>query len=228
MPRSLPKRSAKKKIAAPVAPAGRILEMKPSRMGWHHGLALGTVILIVVAIGAIAAAVLEYRNLAPAVKYAQNASNRIDELSKQNSDLSQQLTDLRTVNQLAAKSPPADIVLDTYTSPNLSLQYPDGYTVVKATASFPALTIKSDKGRLEIFRMKDFPGGIRPAGCGATAMGMSDEDIDKYCPKDMLTTGIDDTNSKVFPYNVWLYYNYADQQTKAIFDQIVASIKVIK
>jgi hypothetical protein len=186
--------------------------MKPQKIRWHHGPTLGTVILIVIAIGATSAAVLEYRNLAPAVKYAQNASNRIDELSKQNSDLSQQLADLRTVNQLAAKTPPAEVVLKEYSSSNLSLLYPEDFTFVKAAGSFPALTIKKDdQSRVEIFRARDFPGGKRtlPAGVVASKIGSLD-------------------NDKVAPYDVWIYYGAADETVKAELDKIAASIKVIK
>jgi hypothetical protein len=224
------KRTVKKvqPVAAPVLPSAA-----PVTHRSHHGLIAIAVILIFLTIGCLAAALLMGEKTKAVTDYAQALADRLTEAQRQNADLSGEVTDLKTLQALSKKAiapaqVPIDIVWDTYSSPNLSLQYPDGYTVVKATNAFPALTIKSDKGRIEIFRMKDFPSGVRDAGCGASATGMSDVEIDSNCPKDMLTTGVDYTNSNVFPYNLWLYYGNADTQTKAVLDEIVASIKVAK
>jgi len=214
-------------VAAPVLPSA-----PPVRHRSHHGLLAIAIILVFLTVGCLAAALLMGEKTITITDYAQNLAARLNDSQKQNADLSDEVMNLKTLQELAKKvmappAVPADIVWDTYASPNLTLQYPDGYTVVKATAAFPALTIKSDKGSIEIFRMKDFPQGVRYPACGGSAMSMSDAEIDVNCPKDILTTNIDYTNSSVFPYNVWVYHGN-DTQTKAVLDEIVASIKVIK
>jgi hypothetical protein len=166
-----------------------------------------------------------------AVDYAQALADRLTEAQKQNADLSGEVMDLKTLQALSKKAiapleVPVDIVWDTYSSPNLSLQYPDGYAVVKATNAFPALTIKSDAGRIEIFRAKDFPGGDRSFGLKDPIVTQSE--TDNNIPKEFKTAMTSPTDSKVQPYSVWIYYGAGDDATKAVLDQAAASIKVAK
>jgi hypothetical protein len=236
MPSDLPKKTVKKTVKkilpAASEPASALTpELSPS----HHGLAAITIILIFLAIGCLAAAMLMSQKIKTLSYYGQTVAAQLTASEKKNADLSDNIMTIKTLQELAKKvaapiTVSGDIVWSTYASSNISLQYPSDYTAVKATADFPALTIKSDKGRIEIFRMKDFPRGVRYPAIGATAMGMGgyDAELDANNPKDVLATNIDYTNSSVFPYNIWVYYSDADTQTKAVLDEIVASIKVVK
>jgi hypothetical protein len=219
-----PVRRAVKKIQPATVPAPAA---DPSR----HGLATVTLILLFLTIGCLAAATLMTEKTRAVMDYAQGIAAQLNDSQKQNADLVEQITNLRTLQALAKKvmappGVPADIVWDTYASKNLSLQYPDGYTVVKATAAFPVLTIKSDKGRIEIFRMKDFPGGDRPFGFDDATV--SQADLDNYVPKEFESAAPNPANPKIDPYNVWVYYGTGDDATKAILDQAVDTINMVK
>lgn len=108
--------------------------------------------------------------------------------------------------------------LETYSSEKYSFKYPNGYSIASPTQSFPVLTVKkSDNKKIEIFQIKDFPGNDRPTGLEGE--GATQEEMDGYVAKEMLTVGGDNQ------YDVWLYYSENDSQTqkelKAIFDSIV-------
>lgn len=106
-----------------------------------------------------------------------------------------------------------------------TFSYPANYAVERPTANFKALTIRKGMiGKLEIFRLKDF-GGERPWG-----FEPSDEDknisaaeqqlyLDNYVPKEQLKVG-----PKSNQYDVWLYYNTNDLQTKNELHDIANSI----
>lgn len=218
------KKTVKKTL--PAAPALAAPGLSPS----HHGLAAITIILIFLAIGCLAAAMLMSQKIKTLSYYGQTVAASLAASQKKNAELSDDIMNIRTLQELAKmaaapKTVPADIVWATYASPNISLQYPSDYTVVKATAAFPALTIKSPKGRIEIFRMKDFPGGDRPWGFEEE---ITREDFDNYVPHEFKTAAPDPANPKILPYNVWIYYNEGDEATKAVLDQTAASIKVVK
>jgi hypothetical protein len=104
----------------------------------------------------------------------------------------------------------------TYSNEQYSLDYPQGYTVIQATESFPALTIKkSDNQRLEIFKMSDF--GDRPFGFEGNE---TEQEIDGYVPKESLTIGSDDKK-----FDVWLFYPTGNEDAKNELQQILESIE---
>jgi hypothetical protein len=231
MPSAMPKKPVKrtvKKIQTPIEPvivAAPVVERPP------HGLATATLILIFLTIGCLAAATLMSVKIKSIAGYAQNLAVELNDSRAQNTDMAGQVADLKTLQTLAKKliappAVPADLVWDTYASPNLSLQYPNGYTVVKATTAFPALTIQSEKGRIEIFRMKDFPGGDRPFGFEDT--NVTQAELDQYIPKEFKLAAPEPADPKISPYSVWIYYGVGDEATKAILDQAVGTIKVVK
>ena len=239
MPSSLPKKSAKRAVKKTMSDvpavgskeAARILEMRTLPDHKRHGLATAVLILVFLTLGCLAAATLMSEKVNTVVGYAQGLAARLGAAQQQNADLRGQLADIKTMQELATKvmAPPvvpSSLVWNTYTSPNLSLQYPDGYTVVKATNSFPALTIKGDQGRIEIFRMKDFPGGDRSFGLANINVGQSD--LDQNIPKEFKSAAPDPSVPNGQPYSVWVYYGTGDAATKAVLDQMVGSIKVVK
>lgn len=111
--------------------------------------------------------------------------------------------------------------LKTYSSDKYSFRYPADYIIEKnfgigkETDSLSILAVKKDGGRLEIFQMKDF--GDRAYGIEIEA---SEKEIDDYIPKESLSVGTRDQK-----YDVWLFYNKDDSQTKKelhdIFDSII-------
>jgi hypothetical protein len=106
--------------------------------------------------------------------------------------------------------------LERYASEYYSFTYPNDYTITLPDQSFPVLTVgKADNKRMEIFQMKDF--GNRPWGFTGEE---TQEDIDGYVPKEMLTVG---TGENI--YDVWLFYSENDNQTieelKSILDSII-------
>ncbi len=106
--------------------------------------------------------------------------------------------------------------LKTYSSEKYSFQYPEDYTITLPTKSFPVLAIEKAKNkRIEIFQMKDF--GDRPWGFEGNE---SQEEIDGYVPKELLTSGTGENK-----YDVWLFYSKNDTATqkeeKEIFNSIV-------
>lgn len=101
--------------------------------------------------------------------------------------------------------------LEIYSSDEYSLEYPSSYSVEEANESFKALTVRGEKGRVEIFKMNDF--GDRPSGFTGEE---TQEDIDDYVPKEQL---------KVADYDVWLFYSENDAQTKSEVQDIAESIE---
>jgi len=230
MPSTLPKKYLKKptkQAAASVDPPVAALSVKEPA---HHGLVAVTMILIFLTVGCLAAATLISAKMKTVQAYAQTLAAQLGDAQQRNSDLTDQLTTIKTLQALAKKvalpaSVPSNTVWDTYASPNISLQYPDGYSVVKATAAFPVLAIKSDRGMIEIFRMKDFPGGDRPFGFADA--NVTQAELDNYIPKEFKSAP-NPADPKIVPYSVWVYYTAGDEAAKAVLDQAVASIKVVK
>jgi hypothetical protein len=225
MPSTLPKKTVKRTVKQNQM---AVQPLASPSVGSHHGLATVTLILLFLTIGCVAATALMSQKTKSAVDYAGALATQLGHLQKQNADLSEELANLKTLQILSKKTIAptvdfSDIVWKTYASPNISIQYPSDYTVVKATSDYPALSIKSDKGHIEIFRMKDW--GERPFGFQAA--DPSQHLIDIYIPKEYLSASSHD-NQKVEPYSVWVYYGAGDETTKAVLDQAVSTIKVIK
>jgi len=232
MPSAAPKkpvRRAVKQIQTPIAPAtgAAAAANDPSR----HGLATVTIILLFLTVGCLAAATLVSEKMKTVEINAQTLAAQLDDSRAQNADLAEEVTNFKTLQALEKKvmAPPvvpADIVWDTYASPNLALQYPDGYAVVKATNAFPVLSIKSDKGGMLIFRAKDISQSTLPDGIMGTAvLGSGFNDDGFSMERTIIHSAID---PKVAPYNVWIYYGTGDDATKAVLDQAVGTIKVTK
>jgi hypothetical protein len=226
MKRVVAKRILKTKTP-PATPVGRVLEMKPSRMGMHHGLTLGTIILFVVVAGSLTFAGLEYKKADSASAAAQSAVIKLAQSAAQNVDLAQRLKDNEALNALAAKAPPKEIFLKTYSSPNLSLDYPEDFTIVKATNDFPVLTINNKIGGVLIFRSKDFSNPV-PQDYSIIDKAMAGTNFygDNFTVA-KTTISVPD-NPKAAPYDVWTVNGINDAAAKAVLDKIVASIKVIK
>lgn len=110
--------------------------------------------------------------------------------------------------------------LSQYASESYTFQYPEGYTVVPATQSFRALTVeKARNKRLEIFQMSDF--GERPWGFAPEEGEISQEEIDGYVPREMLTVGEGEN-----AYDVWLFYSEDDEEIRNDLQMIFKSIKI--
>ena len=203
----------------------------PAKNRSHHGLAAITVILVFLTAGCLAAVTLVSEKMKTVEVYAQDVAAQLGESQQRNSDLTDQLTTIKTLQALAkraampAAAPPVDVVWATYSSSNITVQYPAGYIAVKATSAFPVLTLKGGNGRIEIFRMKDFPNGERPFGIKSA--DVTQADIDNYIPKE-LRSATNQADPKVVPYSVWVYYGSGDDAAKAVLDQAVASLKVTK
>lgn len=229
MPRALSKKSSKRRAKAP-APAGRILEMRPvAENRLRSGLTPGLIVLLLVTIGSIAVAAFAFQKLAVVIGYADATASRLASVQQQAADLKERVDNFETLRLLAQKTvesatlvaPPSDVVWLDYASKNLSLKYPQGFTVVKATSAFPALTIKNDKGQVMIFRVKDFPGGVLPAAISNRVS----EGSTNYA--NLLTVSSTD-NAKIAPYNVWMEGPKGDDATEAVLKQIIASVKIIR
>ena len=220
MTRPLAKKTAKRlaSIKSDTAPAGRILEMRPARQRGYPPFAL---ILLFVAVAGITAAVLSFQKMSVAVAYADRAGAQLSDAKILASDLRTKVADLETLQTLAAKKQePLAISPDQtwleYSSKNIALQYPSGFTLQKATSAFPALTISGPEGKIEIFRMADF-GGKRPVGSGNDVL-----------PKESLLVGTAPEDSRIQPYDAWLYYDAGDDAAKAELEAIAASVKALK
>lgn len=97
--------------------------------------------------------------------------------------------------------------LATYTSDSYTFEYPFSFTIEEATESFPALTVRGDSGRVEIFKMSDF--GDRPFGFSGEE---TQEELDIYVPKEQFETE---------GYSVWLFYDEnSSGEVKAIADSL--------
>lgn len=217
MKRSLAKKPSRKAPKAAV-PAGRILEMRPVQP--KKPFAPGVFLLALIAVGSLTACAFAFQKLTLALAFADAANSELAKTGAENADLKNRVMDFETLNALSKRTQvtalPSDLVWTEYISKNLSLRYPQGYEVIKASGSFPALTIKGDKGRVEIFRMKDF-GGSREVDSG-----------DNGLPQEALMVGAPLEQSAVQPYDAWIYYAEKDEQAKAIFDAIAASVKALR
>jgi hypothetical protein len=180
-------------------------------------------LILLVAAGSISLAALAYQKMNFAVSYAADVQSRLGASQARADDLAEQVKELQTLNELQGKAD--ETVWKEYSSPNITVDYPEDATVVKATADFPALTIKTAAGKVEIFRMKDFPGGKRDASC-AGCMGWSEAELDAAYPRETKTAVGSNTTS--IPYDVWIYYGHDDAAAKALMDKIVASIRINK
>ncbi len=85
--------------------------------------------------------------------------------------------------------------------------YPSDYKVIPRSENYPVLTVKKgDNQKLEIFKMKDFGG---------------DRSFDWIPPKKKLKVGSGENQ-----YDVWIYYNSDDTETKHELESIFDSIEV--
>jgi hypothetical protein len=216
------KRPSKKKVVLKpqaVVPPGRILEMRPmpqKKAAWNPAF----IVILIIAVAGVTASVLSLKRMSETVFYADRAVEQLAAIKARAADLENQVTDFETLQILNAKDakppiPSPDQTWTSYSSKNLSLQYPPGFEIVKATAVFPALTIKNSKGSLEIFRMKDF-GGKREIGS------------DDRLPKTSSLVGTVLEDSRIQPYDAWFYYEAGDDATMAMLEGIAASVKALR
>jgi hypothetical protein len=210
-------------------PVGRILEMRPAAQKPNGISFAAALILILFSVGLLSVAALMAQKLRTMVLISQSALYNLKISEQKNLELTEQINSIRTLQDLAgrvaATAPDfSQQVWENYSSPNLTMQYPYGFETVKASSSFPGLTIKNNQGRIEIFRMKDFPGGER------TLDFMNAEttsaDFDNLVPKDFLT--VPSESPAIAPYSVWVYYGNGDEQTKSLLLETVKSIKILK
>ncbi len=218
MPRTLSKAPKKKSSAKASETAGRILEMRPVK---SRDLFPFMMILLIVAVAGITVAVLSFRRMSDALAYSDRSSAELSVVRAQAAELKNRLTDMQTLQTLASKDAAPPVIIpdgawQTYSSPNLTLRYPPDFSVTKATASFPALTISNAAGRIEIFRMNDFD-GERGVGTGEGKL-----------PKETLMVGTDLADSRIQPYDAWLYYRADDAATKSSLEAIAASVKALR
>jgi ABC-type multidrug transport system fused ATPase/permease subunit len=228
MPRVPSKKPAKRRVKAVVS-AGRILEIRPvNENRLRPGVTPSLAVLLLVSIGSIAVAAFAFQKLAAVMGYADQTANQLATVRQEAADLKDRVANFETLRLLAAKTAvsttpesalPANLVWLDYASKNISLQYPQGFTLLKATSVYPALVIKNDAGRIEIFRTKDFPGGTRPGGCVTDGYLTDQRELGKPSPVECRT---------VATYDVWIYYPSDDKVTKAILDQIASTIKVLR
>jgi len=99
--------------------------------------------------------------------------------------------------------------LQTYSSNQYTFQYPNTYLIEEPTQSFPALIVRGSKGRIEIFKNT----GERSHNYSSS--GLEEYETD-YVPKE---------KSKIGGYDVWLFYQKDDEQTKDEIRNIFTSIK---
>lgn len=239
MPRPLSqkpvKRATKKMLPASVpAPSvsGEKIEIKTMPMAKHHGLLVGNIILVFLVIGCLSAAFLMSEKMKASILVASDAAARLSLSEKGKEELQEELRNIKTLNSLASKVAATDafsktIEWETYTSPKLSLQYPRGYEVVKDDP-YLTLVIKNNEARIEIFRYKDFPGDDRVLGFSGDEPAPSQTEIDDYIPKAYSDVPVLSADSKIEPYTVWVFYKTGDEGAKAILEQVVSSIKVLK
>jgi hypothetical protein len=215
--RRSPSKTKKSRSAAKLAPVGSILEMRPVR---HNNYFPFVIILLFIAVAGITVAVLSFQKMSAALVYVNQTDEALAAAKSRADSLRGQITDLKALQFLASKKaePPfvaPDQTWPTYSSKNLTLQYPADFEVVKATSSFPALTIKGSTGKIEIFRLADFD--------GKREVGRDDESL----PKETLLVGTALEDSSIQPYDAWLYYGAGDNAAKATLKAIAASVKAL-
>lgn len=189
----------------------------------------GVIAFSLLTIGAVAAAAFAFHRLGTAVAYADAVRAEAAVMRDENAVLRQRMKDYDTLAALERKAAASKIspfqTADwiAYSSSNLSLKYPEGFEAVKATSAFPGLVIKGKGGRVEIFRARDFEenriGKIEPQDTQA--------ELDERFPKQMAFAG-SKSDSRIAPYNVWVYYAAGDTETKELLDAIVSSIEVAR
>lgn len=110
--------------------------------------------------------------------------------------------------------------LQTYSSNKYSFQYPQNYSIEEPTESLPALVVKGEKGRIEIFKNTDFTDPVSKA-LGERSHEYSSSGVEEfesqYVPKEKL---------KVNDYDIWIFYLAPDDQTKNELNNIVKSITI--
>jgi hypothetical protein len=189
----------------------------------RDGMVFSSTVLLLVAAGCAVLTVLFYQKMNFASRLRDMAEARLAETEAKVNELSERINDLSALDSLRQLE--AAVIWKEYASPNLTLAYPAGYSVDKASASFPGLTIKNADSRIEIFRKKDFPGGERPLGLRAA--DASEAELDDYLPKTQTTTVLG-PDSRIQPYDVWIFYRTGDEAAKATLERVAASIKVLK
>lgn len=101
--------------------------------------------------------------------------------------------------------------LQTYSFDQYTFKYPNTYQIEEPTESFPVLAIRGNKGRVEIFKNTDF-NGERTHGYSSSGL---EEYEANYVPK---------KRYKIDDYDVWLFYQESDKQTKSETQNIFTSI----
>ena len=103
--------------------------------------------------------------------------------------------------------------IQTYSSDQYTLQYPKSYSIQEPTQSDPVLTLKGDKGRVEIFNKNDFD-IERIHGYSSSGEEIYESE---YVPKEKLNK--DD-------FTIWLFYQQDDKQTRNECTNIYKSLKI--
>jgi len=205
------------RIGAKSAANGRILEMRPVR---GRGYSPFAILMLFAAVIGITVATLSFKRMSEAIIFADKTSDALAAAISHAVDLEGRVTDLETLQTLASKKiEPLAVSPDqtwlTYSSKNLTLRYPASFEIVKASEDFPALAIKGAAARIEIFRMKDF-GSKRVVEEGAEL------------PKESLLVGAAPEDSRIQPFDAWLYYGAGDETAKATLEAVAASVTAIK
>lgn len=108
--------------------------------------------------------------------------------------------------------------LQTHSFNQYTFQYPNTYLIEEPTESFPVLVVRGNKGRVEIFKNTDFNDPVSKVIVERTH-GYSSSGLEKYeanyVPKEKYE--IDD-------YDVWLFYQAGDEETKNEIQDIFMSI----
>jgi hypothetical protein len=106
----------------------------------------------------------------------------------------------------------------TYSSSKYTFVYPKSYSIEEPTESLPALIVRGEKGRIEIFKNADFPDPVSKT-LGERSHEYSSSGIEEfesqYVPKEKL---------KVNDYDIWTFYLENDEPTKNELNKIVKSI----
>jgi len=110
--------------------------------------------------------------------------------------------------------------LKIYSSDKYSFKYPSTYLIKEANEFFPALTVKGNKGRIEIFNKNDFQDPLSLA-LGERAHDYSSSGLEEfeaeYVPKNKYKKG---------EFGIWLFYKENDKTTKKELQDIFKSIKI--
>lgn len=105
----------------------------------------------------------------------------------------------------------------TYSSEQYAFEYPNTYFVEESGEEQGVLIVNGEKGRVEIFKtadLADSTGGERIHGYSGSGL---DEFEWKLVPKEKLKSG---------SYEIWLFYEENDEQTKKEVQAVYNSLKI--